>query len=306
MMLPLIVATILGASDVTARVELTPPVIPFHKQAQYTITVEAPQDAGVKLPDMVEHFGGAAVYGVPEYRQHTLDDGRVRISETYTLDAVTVGLYPIAPAVITWGEQDRIEVASPVLQVRALTEEEVEAAEKFDTSIAPPVLTDPPLLNRWQFWAVALPIVVAVLAFILWWVRRPERAAAAPPPKKPWEVAYDRLRILDEKALAKSGHYEPYYVDLSSILRYYIEDRFHIHAPERTTQEFLNEVTDGNALTESQQRMLGQFLRHCDRVKFAQYQPSTKEMEESFTRVLMFVDETVPQPATAEQREAAA
>ena len=39
----------------------------------------------------------------------------------------------------------------------------------------------------------------------------------------PWEVARDRLRVLQARGLAESGVWEPFYVELSDILRRYVE-----------------------------------------------------------------------------------
>ena len=113
---------------------------------------------------------------------------------------------------------------------------------------------------------------------------------------------------LDERHLPKAGRYEPYYVDLSAILRYYIEDRFHLHAPEQTTPEFLAELSGSGYLDEGHERFLGAFLRHCDLVKFAQYVPTVNDMELRFTEVLRFVDDTVPsrEEETEDSPEAAA
>jgi hypothetical protein len=98
---------------------------------------------------------------------------------------------------------------------------------------------------------------------------------------------------------------EPYYVDLSMILRYYIEDRFGIRAPELTTPEFMDIATESGLLDESQQTFLAAFLRHCDRVKFARHEPGVKEMEERLSEVERFVKDTIPKP-TEENMENAA
>ena len=85
---------------VDVSVELEPPVIPYHEQAEFSVIVEAPADARVKLPDMVGRFGGLEVYGKPGYSQVTLDDGRKRIEETYRLDAVWPNLYSPEPVTV--------------------------------------------------------------------------------------------------------------------------------------------------------------------------------------------------------------
>jgi hypothetical protein len=283
--------------DVVVRVTLEPPVVPFHRQARFSITVDAPSDADVKLPDMTDKFGGLSVYGLPEYQAESLDEGRVRITETYRLDPIIPRDYIIEPVVVTWGADQSSTTPSPALRVRELTEEEIALAEQFDSAIEYPSRRDSGVLEPWQRWAIGLAAALA-LALLVWlWFHRRTPVASVEAHKDPWEIAYERLRTLDQRQYPKQGKYGPYYVDLSAILRFYIEDRFYVHAPEQTTPEFLSEITGSGTLSEDQERMLANFLRHCDRVKFAQYSPTVEEMEQSFTRVLQFVDETVPKPA---------
>ncbi len=117
----------------------------------------------------------------------------------------------------------------------------------------------------------------------------------------PWEKALRRLRDLKSKDLPSQGLYEPYYVQLTWILRYYIEDRFHIHAPEQTTQEFIETTMKEKVLTPEQQKLLYSFLSHCDKVKFAQFVPTVEQMEAGFNLVWNFVEETKLSSNTADK-----
>ncbi len=300
----LALATVLAApGDVSLSVTVEPPITPFHKQIAVSVVVEAPEDMQVKLPQLADRFGGLEVYGLPDFHSERASEGMRRTTETYTLDPIKVGDYRVEPITITYGEDGELTVPGPIIRVRALTPEEEEEALAFDEQLARPDLDARPWYLEWYAIAGALAIVAALFALVMWWRRKPTRVHT-PPPKKPWEVAYERLRALDERQLAKAGKYDPFYVDLSAILRYYIEDRFQLHAPERTTPEFLEEVQGSKLLTDEQERYLARFLRHCDRVKFAQYQPEIAEMERSFTEVLQFVDDTIP-TATPDEEQAA-
>jgi hypothetical protein len=119
-------------------------------------------------------------------------------------------------------------------------------------------------------------------------------------------VAFRRLNILKARNLPTQGLYEAYYVDLSDILRHYIDDRFHLGAPELTTPEFIERARTRGIFTPEQQQMLYQLLRHCDYVKFAAAQPTLQQMEESYEIVRQFVQETTPRETEAEVKEAAA
>ncbi|MCX5757520.1 MAG: hypothetical protein NTU83_03245 [Candidatus Hydrogenedentes bacterium] len=264
------------AAAVNVYVTLDPPTVPFYQQTRYTIVVEAPKDIDPKLPDMLDKFDGLAVADI--HRETTLLKGGVRrISE---------------------------------LLVRAPTKEEVDKleADAAPVDMAEPVGIKSNWLRGWRLWALAGGVMVLGASGAGYLYYRSTRKAVATPPPAPWEVAYRRLRELDQRQWPKDEKYEPYYVDLSSILRYYIEDRFSVHAPEQTTQEFLAASSVAGLFNERQQQLLSGFLRHCDRVKFAQYVPTLAEMEHCFSVVLQFVDETVPrlESVEAQPQEAAA
>lgn len=302
-----IVLILLGAaveSSVDVSVNLEPPEIPFHRQARFSIIVEAPNDVDVRLPQMVDKFGGLAASDI-ERNTESLRGDRRRVTETYTLDPILIGNYAIEPVEVAWGEEESVVVPSPALRVRDLTDEEKEAAERFEPN-AGPISIKNPVLSSWQLWVAVGPVVLltaVLLVWLLWWRKREVREA---PQLLPWEVAYERLRELDQRRLPKAGKYETYYVELSAILRYYIEDRFHLHAPEQTTPEFLAAAAQSGSLSIVHQRLVAGFLGHCDLVKFAQYVPTVEEMDRSFAVVLQFVDETVVEPEPHEQQEAAA
>ncbi len=95
-------------------------------------------------------------------------------------------------------------------------------------------------------------------------------------------------------------------MDLTSILRYYIEDRFLIHAPEQTTPEFLDAAARQRVFSDAQQAFLADFLRECDRVKFAQLLPGLDDMAAHFSQVKRFVQDTAPSAESSTAMEQAA
>jgi hypothetical protein len=92
--------------------------------------------------------------------------------------------------------------------------------------------------------------------------------------------------------LISKGQIKEYYYRLSNIVRHYIENRFKLMAPERTTEEFLAEMMVTGKLTEDHKELVGNFLEHCDMVKFAAYGPDSREIENSFNSAKKLVDET--------------
>lgn len=276
---------------VTAKAVLEPAVIPFHVPARYTVTVEVPVETRVQMPSMMKRFDGLAAVPEAEHEQ-ILEEGRVRISQTYTVEAVFPGRYAIEPAVVTIDGVD-YAIPSPTLTVRELTEAEIEAAERFDAALPeldPAVVA--PVWRRGWFWATLAGAVL--LGGLIGFTLRRRAVLGLEPEKTPWEIALARLQALRERGLAERREYGRFYVDLSAILRYYIEARFNLHAAERTTPEFLREVAESGVFDARQQDFLAAFLKQCDYVKFARLESSTEEMIDWFKQVTQFVNETKP------------
>jgi hypothetical protein len=143
--------------------------------------------------------------------------------------------------------------------------------------------------GRWPWIAGgAAAALLAALGAVFYLRRRPRRLE---PPVPPHEIAYEQLRRLVAMDLLAKGSIERFFVLLSGILREYIENRFQVRAPERTTEEFLEEVSRNPAL-EVHRTRLGEFLALSDRVKFAQFRPEEAAIQGAFDVTKRFIEET--------------
>jgi hypothetical protein len=85
---------------------------------------------------------------------------------------------------------------------------------------------------------------------------------------------------------------DSFYVTLSGIVRRYLEDRFGLHSPEQTTQEFLEALSRSPDLTRGHQDLLQEFLEGADLVKFAHQLPDLQGMNGSVGLAQRFLEET--------------
>lgn len=225
-----------------------------------------------------------------------LDDGRVAYERGYELEAFLPGEFDLGRiAVEHWpagSEGAREEIAAEGLTVAV---DSVLAAgdEAEFRDIRGPV--DPPL--PWGLIAASLlgALLLAAAAVWAWRKRKPSEgspeAAPLPPPHTAALEALDRLLAED---LIERGEYKLFYGLLSNIVRRYVEDRFGIHAPERTTEEFLHELKGGQALGPAHQSLLKMFLEHSDLVKFAEMTPARADVNRSVDLCRRFIHETAP------------
>lgn len=149
-----------------------------------------------------------------------------------------------------------------------------------------------------------LPALLSLaLAGLGWWLwrrfgRRLQIPAAAPeaPPPPPHVVALAALEKLLASGWIEAGRIKEFHLELSFILRRYIEARFGVAAPESTTEEFLAGIRDRPEFAGGRRLALKGFLDHCDLVKFAEHQPARTQIDEAVACCRQFIAETVPAP----------
>jgi hypothetical protein len=140
---------------------------------------------------------------------------------------------------------------------------------------------------------VAGAAALAGLAYAAWrWYRRVKLA-----PKTAGEIALARL----EKALRlmQPETAREFSIEVSEIVRKYIEARFNVLASHQTTEEFLHGLVEpSDALLARHQELLEDFLGHCDLAKFARWVLSVEEMKTMHESARTFVLETQKAPAS--------
>lgn len=154
--------------------------------------------------------------------------------------------------------------------------------------------------SLWWLLTLLAVAVIGVVAWLLWRRRKPAANVTVAPPPLPNEVALQALRRLWEE----QPDVEVFYTRISDIVRHYLEGRFLLHAPDRTTEEFLSEVSRDHTLSEDHQRLLAEFLQESDLVKFAKVRPGQPDMKRAYDAAENFVRDTQPQmpePATVKQ-----
>jgi hypothetical protein len=158
--------------------------------------------------------------------------------------------------------------------------------------VKPPV----PIPSVWEWLGPVLIGLVLALAIWLGWRAWRRRRGAVPSASvlmiPPHVRARDRLR----EALGLIGQPKPFCVAISLALRVYLEERFQLRAPERTTEEFLEELQLSPRLSLRQKESLGEFLTRCDLVKFARHEPGEFALRELFDAAMRLVEETAMEP----------
>jgi hypothetical protein len=137
---------------------------------------------------------------------------------------------------------------------------------------------------------VSLLAVVGSSSILLWRGMRARRRIEQQ--RSAYDVAVSHLQALEQRGAPDSDAADSWFVELSAIVRRYLEHRYDIRAPELTTEEFLLVATARPELVEDHRALLTQFLERCDRVKFAGYRPDASESLATLKAARGFVEDT--------------
>ncbi len=148
-----------------------------------------------------------------------------------------------------------------------------------------------PVDLTWLWWTLgALALGVLLFLIIRRWRHGATMATNLPIP------AHVRAKQKLREALALMSQPLPFCVSVSDTIRGYLEERFSFRAPERTTEEFLQELKATSLVTPEQKESLADFLNRCDLVKFARYEPGPPELQQIYDSAVRLVDGTEPPP----------
>ncbi|MBN2070985.1 MAG: hypothetical protein JW814_05960 [Candidatus Krumholzibacteriota bacterium] len=250
-----------------------------------------------KFGDKLDQFG-IVDYSSPSAKLQ--EDGTVVTSRIYELEPFLSGSYRIPPMAVTFRqEQDSLfhtlESDTITVEVLSLLPEDQAGLELKD--IAPPVSI--PHDRRWLYYTGAA--LVAAVAAVLLAIRRRRNRIEEARTIPAHERAFDRLERLLAEGLIDQKRYAEFTERVSDILRHYIEDRFGLRAPERTTEEFIDEARQWLPVEPEQKTILKEFMMHCDLVKFAAHEPTADEVKKSFDTCRDFIDSTKKEEEVKEE-----
>lgn len=283
------------AAPLAVAVSLDKAEIRIGEPVRVELTVTHPAGGTLDLPEPAPIFEVRS----RETRAESAGPSRARHRALYDLTAFEIGVHTVFTNRVAWLAPDgaRLEADAPAtnLTVRSTLEE----GGGKPRDLKPP-LPWPPALPRW-LWAIPAVILAATAAALLirGWLRRRERRPPLPPPP-PHEIALAELARLRERGWIEAGAAEPFFIEVSRIVRAYIEARFGLRAPEQTTEEFLRAAAESAALSPEHRALAAEFLTQCDLVKFARAQPGADAMRGALAAAERLVRETIPAaPPTA-------
>ncbi len=279
---------------VAVTLSLEPKEPRLSDEPRLTIDVAAEDGVEVEMPPFRDAVGGFDVSSFEEPPPR-VEGGRAVVRQRYRLEPRQAGPHVVRPFTVTFvdrrpeGDGEEHELATEPFEVEVRSLITAEAPTLDD--LAPPRGVErlsPPNAFPLRTTAFLLGGAAAAAALLLLLRRRrgPEVAERA---LTPTELAERELRALLEDDPLARDELPTFYVELTGVVRRYIERETGVRAPEQTTAEFLREMRTHEAFDSEARRRLREFLESADLVKFAAVRPPREDVEESFRRAQEFV-----------------
>lgn len=246
-----------------------------------TLTARHPQGSSVRFPNLGKNKETIVQGRSSEIRE--IAKGILETEEIYRLTSFRVGDWAVTtnPVVCTFADGTAATQALPELTLNVQSTLNATNATKLSDikDIVKPPLRLPPKL-----WVPLLIALLAIIAGLLtrMFLRKPRTILQMTPPEPPHLIARHALDALRSKPWKP----EPFFTELSLIVRTYLENRFDIHAPESTTEEL------SRTLSSEHKTKLLPFFEQADLVKFARADAEQDIMRTAFKTVEKFVYQT--------------
>ena len=275
----------LGAEDlskegVSITVEPNPECVDVARDFEVTVTAVATNRTTLAMPDLRDRFVGFSV--AEDFAEEPLagaDGSTTYVSRWRLVPKPCEKVYRLAPFVVTVlrdGTPSGSFYTAPVYFEGPAAREAVTGGIEVE-----PEKDLPPL--SWRLVRILAGILFAVAAVVAgaWWTVRKILQKIKEHRMSPIERAMLELDRLLKKGLPGRGRYKDFYVELTMVVRRYIQRRHAVRAPNLTTDEFLRAAAENPAFSREALAELKQFLESADMVKFAGVEASPEMADDA-------------------------
>ena len=280
-----------GPVRLTVRVEPARPRL--SDEPTLTVIVDYEKGVTIEKPPFGESLGDFVIRDFREPLPRVEGDREI-LEQVYTLEPTRSGELAVWPIPLTFtdtradgdGKEHTIQTEGLTVEVESVVDSEAPSLGELRPAAGPMELPEVETSGLW--WLVGVLAAAIAGAVLLWRWRKRRRRIDEVQQLSPRELAYLELERLLEQELAERD-VKRFYVELTGLVRRYIERTTGILAPEQTTEEFLAEISREETFAPDERGRLGRFLESADLVKFAAYEPRKEDLQESFERAKAFV-----------------
>ncbi len=299
------------AQKATAKVSVEPYEISIGQQAIISLQVIAPKGHHITMPVYADSIvSGIEVLAMPKpdtvYAHEVMT-----LTQKYVITSFDSALYHI-PYIPVIDGKDTIKsnelglkvITPPLSEATNAYLEHLKANpkdsiifDKLGVYDIKPVLQPPFVWQDYLVYILGILLILLLIAAIIlgiYFYRQKKKKGYFFKPeviKPPHVIALDALDHVKVEKLWQQGREKEYYTEVTDILRKYIEDRYHVNAFEKTSDEILATINNFMEV-DSSFESLKQILKLADFVKFAKYKPLPDENDMSLVNAYLFVNQT--------------
>lgn len=257
----------------------------------YTLTIVHDSTYQLIPPPLGANLGA---FDVKDYQPDVvteLDDGRIQSVNTFVLSTFTTGDYVIPPIPVIFDLPDgtrkvMISEAVPV-KVNSLLLNTDDSLDIKPLKAQHEFIRD---LTKYYLWGGAVLLVLLIVGLIIWRRWRRKKDEVEPEDlRPPWEIAFERMAILQGKNLIDGDGHKRYYIELSEIARWYLGRVYQRNVLDMTTEEFMAQFEDLTLPPGIYDDAIA-FFHFADLVKFAQLVPQPERTGTDFDSVHAVVE----------------
>lgn len=236
------------------------------------LTLRTPKELAASLPDLRGRVRGFSVAEDDEEEATQDLSGTItRIAHWRLVPEPCAKEYKIAPFVVVGKVAKAIYFDPPAAAEAATGPMEIDPKKDL-----------PPLSWRLVGKIFLLVLAGVLAAAALWFVLRSIARRVKEHRMSPMERAWAELDRLLKKGLPGRGRYKDFYVELTQLVRRYVQRQHGLKAPHLTTQEFFEAARNSQDFPKAALNELVEFMEKADLVKFAGV-TATPEMADEAT-----------------------
>lgn len=296
-----------SAQNIQVDARLKDYTIKLGDQTKLFLVVTQPAKAHVDFPKLGDTIT-STVQVVSAGKADTLADpknkGRIAVTQSYVITSFDAGVHTM-PAFSFTANGSTLKTGELTIQVQAV---------KVDTTksiydIKQPILVSYTIwdwLHDHWIWIVIGLLVIGAIVGLGYYLGNRKAKQPVVEVKKPvipaHTIAIEKLKALQAKKLWQDGEVKLYYIELTDILREYLEKRYDIKTYEKTTDEIIASLRS-TELNDEHRTKLQRILITADLVKFAKEQPTPHDNDEALEKSLDFVVKTQQSATSTENTE---
>ncbi len=233
----------------------------------------------------------------------TLSVGKdyVLLKKSYTISAYDSGRVVIPPIPFVFQldtVEDTIFTTSQFLFVKLVPVDTTQVPLKDIKKPINTPLTFKEFIDRFGIYMLAGLLLLLIVFILFRYFRRKKEGKAFIEFKKPEDpahvVALRNLEKLREKKLWQQDKVKQYYIELTDILREYMEKQLGISAMESTSSEIIEALKELENMDAQLINNMQKVFEIADLAKFAKFKPLPDENDFAWKKAYEFVTETMP------------